>query len=265
MAASSDKWMNEKELRAKFCENGCYAWAKGILSEVWSAVWHVRDDKRRVVFDASYCFTKRYGFIEPKSAMWHIGIARKDGWSYYYSWDEDPHVKLLLCVIWGRTHVSPAISFQRVVVWFHPFCGYRFGRWQQSHLRITEHFWLLVRFIRAEDSSEIAVSVSFWSEDVDYAFNLSLADKSRWYFCWTNILLTNLADKTRRCFADKSQSSISLIFLAANLGGKGKRERFCFYRQISLKGCACQERKAGVWMEPYLAWNLAKEEQRMSL
>ena len=208
---------------------------------------------------------------------------------------------------WGSYEGGPTSHQQFLFseLLFHPFCGYRFGRWQQSHLRIIENFWLLVRFIRAEDSSEIAVSVAFrfdlkmWITHSIYhsltnlatsGWKISLANLADTFaeqiYCWqisltklADVLLTNLSHQSRWYSSlqisegkEKESDSVSTDNSRSKDAPvrRGKREYGWNHTwpetsRQKNKGWACKERKTGVWMEPYLAWSLATEWQWMSL
>ena len=152
----------------------------------------------------------RCGTLASRERMVEVIIIREmrtHTWSYYYSWYEgEPtsHQQFLFSellfgfilfadivledgsnLIWGSPNISDCwcVSFERKI---------------RARLLCLLRFVLIWRCgLRIQFITRWQISLILLLANLAHNCLANLAGKSRWYVCWTNILLTNLADKTR--------------------------------------------------------------------
>ena len=238
----------------------------------------------------------RCGTLASRERMVEVIIIREMSthtWSYYYAWYEGGPTSqqqflfsellfgfILFAdivledgsnLIWGSSNISDCwcVSFERkirarllcllrfVLIWR---CGLRIQfitRWQIS---LTSG-WKISLAILADTYAE---QIYCWQISLTKLADVlltNLSHQSRWYF---SLQISEGKEKESDAVStDKSRSKDEPV-------RRGKQEYGWNHtwpetsRQKN-KGWACKERKAGVWMEPYLAWSLATEWQWMSL
>ena len=242
MAASSDKWMNEKELRRTDVMHERKAfWAKcGVLYGTYAMTSVVLYLTLVIVSRsvmASLNQRVRCGTLASRERMVEVIIIREMSthtWSYYYAWYEGgptSHQQFLFSellfgfilfadivledgsnLIWGSPNISDCwcVSFERKIR-ARLLCLLRFVLIWRCGLRI--------QFITRWQISLQVAGKFRWQISLILLLNKYIADKSRWQnspmFCW-QISVINLVDISR-CKSRRERKKRAMLFLPTNL------------------------------------------------